>query len=75
MKEKRSKDARGRGLGYRRREERKERLPGIEPLDLNQEKFEDFPAKSISIFSHNLKSIMYLAAVSSLIIQANVLME
>lgn len=75
MKEKRSKDARGRGLDYRRREGRKERLPGIEPLDLNQEKLEKFPAKSISIFSHNLKSIMYLAAVSSLIIQANVLME
>lgn len=34
----------------------------IEPLNLNQEKFEKFPAKSISIFSHNLKSIMYFGS-------------
>lgn len=62
MKEKRSKNDRGRGLGYRRRDGRKERLPRIEPLNLNQEKFEKFPAKSISIFSHNLKSIMYFGS-------------
>lgn len=28
-------------------------------LDLNQDKFEKFPAKSISLSCHNLKSVMY----------------